>query len=582
MNDIRHLLQEANKHLQNNNIRESKRIYQQINRINPGIESTYALALIYGQEGDYKNAEKLFKNALRFNKSSDVIWNNLGIAQKHLGKLSESVKSLKKSLNINPKNSNAKNALGNIYQSLGDSTQAEKLYLEACKLNPDDHITLNNLASIYIEKCDYNNATPLLNKAMVVNHNYFSTHYNLGSILQSQGNYKVAISYYKNAATLDITSSKPNSAIASCYELMGDYGRAMKYITPLIDITPVQTDIALIYGKLCSRLGAEEEGIKLIKSCLMNKHLAATDTRELHFTLADLYDKKMNYNSAFKNYKSANNSGNTKYNITVDKKYFQSIKYFFSTDESIKPPVSNNPSHKPVFIIGMPRSGTSLVEQILASHSDIYGAGELTYISDISNKISNRKKNKYPYYLKNIDENTLNIYAQEYLKAIDTNSEEFKYCTDKMPHNFIYVGLIKKLFKNCKIIHCSRNPLDTCLSIYFHNFNTNHPYASDLNNLGHYYNLYKDLMSFWETSYSSDIYNIQYESLLDSPEENIKSLLNYLNLEWQDECLHFYKNKRTVNTPSYNQVRKPMYKTSTNRWKNYQNFITPLINAINK
>lgn len=580
MKDVRFLLQKANQHIKDNNLRDAKSIYIQIIRASPCIEATYGLALIYGQEKDYANAEKQFKSALKYNKASDIIWNNLGIAQKYLGKNSDAIKSLKKAIDINNANTNARNALGNIYQNQGDLKQAEKLYQESYKLAPNEHVTLNNLASIYIEKCDYRNALSLLNKAISINRNYYSTHYNLGSIQQSLGNYKTAISYFRNAERIDPGAVGPKSAIASCYELMSEYSKAIEIIEPLTIKAQVQTDVAVIYAKLCDRTNKHRKGIKILINCIKNRSLSNIDSRKLHYSLADLYDRVSEYDLAYKHYKLANNTVNNDYNKIKQEKYFRTIKDFFHDKPLEEQPLSNNQSNKPIFILGMPRSGTSLIEQILSSHSKVHGLGELTYISDISNQLSNIKKIAYPNYLNTDDIQLLDSLAEQYLNRVDINSQEYKYYTDKMPHNFIYIGLIKSLFRNCKIIHCSRNPLDICLSIYFHDFNVNHPYSNDLINLGQYYNMYHDLMSFWKNRYNNVIFDIKYEDIVENPKENILSLLDYLELDWEDDCLHFYKNERTVNTPSYNQVKKPLYKTSSNRWKNYADYIKPLINAI--
>ena len=577
--DIKNQLQKANQLLQNNDIQASKRIYLEINRISPCLESIYSLGLIYGMESDYVKAEKQFKQSLKYNDTSDVIWNNLGIAQMHQGKSAESIKSLKRSISFNPDNNNAKNSLGNLHQNLGDTRSAEKLYLDAYHKDSDNHVTLNNLASIYIEKCEYTKATPLLNRAILINPGYISSHYNLGSIHQSLGDYQAAITCYKRAEAIDPAATKPKTAMASCYELMGEYENALKYLEPLIDKPIPEADTALTYGKVCHRMNRYDDGIKIINNSLKNKSLTALEKQELHYSIADLYDKKSEYGMAYQHYKSANNIQKNK--IKQDN-IFSSIENYYKTPENKQQPCSNNESDRPIFILGMPRSGTSLIEQILSSHSKVYGAGELPHIIDISNEISNITRKPYPEYFDEINISQLNSFSEKYLSIIEHDSSGYQYCTDKMPHNFLYIGLIKSLFRNCKIIHCIRNPMDVCLSIYFHNFNSNHPYSNSLGDLGNYYNNYREIMSLWKEKYCDDIFNIEYESLIDNPESEIRSLLDYIGLEWEDSCLYFYKNKRIVSTPSYHQVNKPLYKTSSNRWKNYSDYIAPLKKAIDE
>ena len=237
---------------------------------------------------------------------------------------------------------------------------------------------------------------------------------------------------------------------------------------------------------------------------------------------------------------------------------------------------------RPVFIVGMPRSGTSLTEQILASHPEVFGAGELNDINESIAKLPAmiRNNNTYPGCIKDLNQEIADKLAQEYLTRLDSFSTEKKRITDKMPHNFVNLGLISLLFPEARIIHCLRDPRDTCLSLYFQDFGWIHPYATRLENLGNYYVQYKRLMKHWTSVLDTPILTIQYEDIISDQEHISRELVNFCGLDWHDDCLQFYASTRTVATASYDQVRQPIYKKSIGRWKNYEKHLDPLTMAL--
>ena len=269
------------------------------------------------------------------------------------------------------------------------------------------------------------------------------------------------------------------------------------------------------------------------------------------------------------------------YNINNEIQLFKNIKKFFNSSKinQIK-----NENKKLIFILGMPRSGTSLIEQILSSHEKVFGAGELDYLNRIIKKkflINNNSFNK-----KNIDSYKNKDFEEcqkEYFDYLNIFQQKEKYLVDKTPLNFRWIGFILKFFPNSKIIHCSRNPMDICWSNYknyFASFNLNFTY--NLNNLGKFYNLYHDLMNHWNNLFSDKIYHIKYENLINNSETEIKKLLQFCELNWDQKCLKFYENKRKVSTASVVQVRKPIYKSSVAKWKSYTKSLEELKKIINQ
>jgi hypothetical protein len=225
----------------------------------------------------------------------------------------------------------------------------------------------------------------------------------------------------------------------------------------------------------------------------------------------------------------------------------------------------------------MPRSGTTLIEQIISSHPDVVSGGELFYLQKyikkyFPDKEPNLFKSSVLEKLEDFGPRIAENYNEEILK-ISKN----KLVTDKLPFNFIFIGLIKSIFKDVKIIHCKRSPMETCFSIYKNYFPFDElGFAYDQNELGEYYNLYSDLMLHWKNLYKNEIYEIEYENLINNNETEIKNLIDYCDLEWNEKCLNFYQNKNVVKTLSTNQVRQPIYNTSLNSWKKYEKYLEPL------
>ncbi len=335
-----------------------------------------------------------------------------------------------------------------------------------------------------------------------------------------------------------------------------------------------------VLATLCKKFKVEKEGIDLLNETLQNKGLSQGYISSVKFTLAELYDSIGDYDNAFENLKEANDLEPRIYNAEREEEYFARLKEVFSKEFFKNAPRSTISSQRPIFIVGMPRSGTSLTEQILATHPDVFGAGELAKIGEISTEIVRwlDRNLPFPEVMREINEEVLNKAAQEYLDFIDSLSGgKFLFVTDKMPQNFVYMGLIALIFPEAKIIHCKRNPYDTCLSNYFQNFAAaGLSFAYNLENLGHYYRLYLDIMEHWRKVLPITFYESQYEELVSNPREKVRDLLEFCGLSWYEGCLEFHKTKRDVKTASYDQVRKPLYKKSVARWKRYEKHLAPL------
>ncbi len=229
----------------------------------------------------------------------------------------------------------------------------------------------------------------------------------------------------------------------------------------------------------------------------------------------------------------------------------------------------------------MPRSGTTLVEQILASHPDVYGGGELGDLKRIITSYFGMEDDTgFADKIRQTESEYFIGAGDEYVTSVRNHFNTDKFITDKMPGNFKFIGMIRLMLPNAKVIHCRRDPLDTCLSIFKNYFSKSHYYAYDLTELGKYYNLYRDLMKHWHSVLPDFIYDIQYEDVVADQEKQSRALLEHCGLEWDDACLEFHRTDRPVMTASASQVRRPIYKDSVQSWKRYENWLAPLLDVL--
>jgi hypothetical protein len=302
----------------------------------------------------------------------------------------------------------------------------------------------------------------------------------------------------------------------------------------------------------------------------------------MNFALGKVYDDLSMYEEAFQHYQKANGQERSKHTFRTEehREFITKIIDFFDSDVFRHAKDWGNPSDKPIFIVGMPRSGTSLVEQIISSHPKVFGAGEIGFFFQYEKTLGSEKSpSKYPEYMEWFGRQDAQAVANSYLELIGNLSkpnENSPHVTDKMPHNFLYLGLLYTIFPNAKFIHCQRNPLDNCLSIYFQKFAQGHPYSYDLKELGFSYVEYRRLMAHWDETLPNVVHHVRYEDLVFEQEALSKQLIAFCGLDWDSKCLDFHKSNRPVFTSSNWQVRQPLYSSSVNRWKNYEEFLDPL------
>ena len=457
------------------------------------------------------------------------------------------------------------------YNGLGKFEKGISILNKAKKIEPNNILILNNLGLIHTNINDLIIAENYLKKALEIKPDYLEASINLAVIKLELNQNKEAIKILKKIIEKNKDNYFLNFTLGNAYQQSGEFTESQMYFNKCLNISPKSTaaDKSL---SMIIKYDNDHPHLKNMKEKL-NQTLNENDQMYLNFALGKAYEDCKNFKKSFLHYEKANNikDKSIKFNIENEKKLFTNIKELFSNNhEHVNFPKIEN-EKKIIFVVGMPRSGTSLVEQIISSHSKVYGAGELSFITDLINK--KFIKNDFYFFKDKINDFKkieLDEFKNEYLDSLKRYNFVENYLIDKAPLNFKWIGFILKSLPNSKIIHCNRSGMDVCWSNYKNFFSSNKMnYTYNFQNLGEYYWLYKNLMNFWDSIYKDRIYTVSYEELTNNPNEEIKKLIQYCGLDWEKNCLEFHQNKKAVSTASLVQVRKPIYKSSIKNWENY-------------
>ena len=430
----------------------------------------------------------------------------------------------------------------------GRLLQAKRIYQQIRKSIPNHPVALHMLGFIAHKMGEYDIVVDLISQAVAIAPDYIDAHNNLGNALGELGRMDEAAASFRKALALD-----PNFAEA-------------------------HRNLAGI-----KKHSEHDEDIWAMEQAYAKPNTTDEQRMHLAFGLGKAFEDLRLYEKAFGFFAEGNSIKRESYSFSIDDQdnFFKKLEEAFDASLFAKHQGTGCDDETPIFILGMMRSGTTLVEQILASHRQVYGAGELETMNKFFSSYFDKGNGvELPATIRQADRADFKRIGVEYIQAIRKLSSDNLFVTDKMPGNFRYIGLIKLMLPNAKVINCRRDPADNCLSIFKNYFTGNHEYAYDLREIGRYYNLYHGLMDHWQSVISGFIHNIQYEDLVADPIGQIRTLLEYCGLDWDDACLDFHKTDRPVRTASGEQVRKPIYKDSVQLWKRYKTQLAPMIEIL--
>jgi tetratricopeptide (TPR) repeat protein len=526
--------------------------------------------------GKLDEAEASYRQAIELEPAQAVVHSNLGITLKKLGRLDEAEQNLKKAIELQPSYAEAYNNLGITLMELGRLDEAEQNLKKAIELQPSHVLAYSNLGVTLKELGRLDEAEQNLKKAIELQPSYAEAYNNLGVAMEEQGRLDEADQNLRKAIQL-----KPNYAEAyyNLSVILKQLGRLDEAELSLRQSIEQKPSYAEAYRTLSLMKKFESQDELFLKMQELNLDENTTEEERCHinFGLAKACEDLGDFDKAFKHFTEGNalRKKLLNYDIDQDIKLFKQIKsnHQLITKNSLKRDMFEE-KFIPIFIVGMPRSGTTLVEQIISSHSEVTGAGELFFISKFGSAIAS------DFSEKGIE--ALVSFRKKYFKELRNFSNGKVIVTDKMPQNFLYLGLIAAAFPEAKIIHVKRNPAAVCWANFKQYFDDKDlGYAYTLDDVISYHALYENLMQFWESSLSKRIYNIDYELLTVQQEKETHNLIDYLGLDWDEECLSPQNNKRNIKTASDIQVRKKVYQGSSQQWKRYEPFLNGVFDVLN-
>lgn len=600
-----------------------------------------ALAKSYARKGEFRKAHQLYIALLnRFpqNRKAQKGLKSLQLlaqqksGSRHLqnelnqliglytqGRLEETLNEARRLSRSHPENATLHSIQGTCFAGLGDPEIAIFSYEKALKLDPDSARTHFNLGNAQRDSGKTEAAKTSYNHALAINPGYTAVHNNLGNLLLSTGDVENAHSHFKQALKAQPNNEQAHNNMGSVLKELGRYDDAISSYHKALELRPDFAEAHNNLGIVFSDLGQMDSAICCFESALeyragyanayrnlsrvktfqsgdshitqMEQLYSSKDTNEpdsihLCFALGKVFNDLGDTHKAFDYWSKGNalHKSQQHYKIADDEQLFSAIKQSYKSTQSIfsMPGAFSDDSIRPIFIVGMPRSGTTLVEQILASHTQVHGAGELNTVENLLTPLFRNSFKTSPDKPLVEQHHVLEL-RETYLEMMKSKRFEEPVMTDKMPLNFRWVGFILQALPNAKIVHVVRDPVATCWSIFQNYFpGSGLNWAYDTNDLAAYLSLYNELMKFWHSYFPDNIYQLNYESLTKYQRIETGKLLSFCELPWEEDCMNSHTVKRVVKTASSDQVRRKMYQGSSLNWKQYESHLQNLIQSLTK
>jgi tetratricopeptide (TPR) repeat protein len=532
-----------------------------------GVHNNLGNAL--GQHGRLDDAAASYRRALALKPDFAEAHNNLGYVLRGLGQLDDAVASYRRALRIKPDYAEAHHNLGDALLRLGRLEDAVAAYRRALALSPDFVEAHNNLGNALLELGRLDEATASYRRVLATRPDFAEAHSNLGTALRLAGQASEAEASCRRALAIDPKLTASMAVLAELSADQGKFAEAEKLFRRAISIKPETAEAWVGISRLRKMTPGDAAWVAQAQQ-VAARALPPRKEVLLRYAIGKYFDDVKDFEQAFANYRRANELTRG-YRTGYDRRQLtQAIDLIirrYDREWIRRARIDANVSARPVFIVGMIRSGTTLAEQILASHRSVFGAGELMFWNTAAAGEAGEP----------VDDGMLAALAAGYLRLLEDLSADALRVVDKMPGNFLHLGLIHAALPHAHTIHMRRNPIDTCLSIYFQHFESFHSYATDLEDLAHYYAEYLRLMKHWRASLPAGaMLDVHYEALVQDQAACSRSMLEFIGLPWDAQCIDFHRTSRSVITASKWQVRQKISASSVERWRNYERFVAPL------
>jgi Flp pilus assembly protein TadD len=570
------------------NFAKAVEYYRRALELNPNMpEALNNLGNASRMTGDIEGALHAYQEALTQRAVYPEVYNNLGTLLQQDRKLEEAEHALRKAIQQNPRYVEAHNNLAQLLFAQKNEVESLRILGDALKFAPKNVQTLLLTAKIQLRRNNLQAAEQAARLALNEEAENPEALTLLGQVLHETDRYDEALEVLDRALKKAPENPEALNFYGVALKSVGRLDEARQYILKALKLNDAMYGAYANLNDLVDfSEGIGEELYNRMEAIFESvQNPQADQFLALHFAYAKALDDRKQHEKALEHYIIGGRMKRTQldYKESDTHGFFDGIRAAFPKEAFENRKYQGLDDDRPVFIVGMPRSGSTLVEQILSSHPDVYGAGEVKYLARALGQLRDRFPSlpKYPEMMGKITPAQVDIASKSYRQQISQGAGEAKRITDKLLTNYFFLGLINLMFPNAKIIHTRRDPVDTCLSGFTKLFKDDMPHSYDLAELGRYYGKYRELMEHWEAVLPEGaMTTVVYEDVVADTEKEAKRLIEFLGLPWNDKCVDFHKSDRPVKTASVAQVRKPIYNTSVQRWKKYGPGLQPLVDAI--
>jgi len=565
---------------------EAAAAYRQILAIRPDIAEAYHnLGNVLVEQGQLDEAAALHERAVALRPNLFQSCINLGNIFREQGKFDQAVTWYEKALALRPDLADVHNNLGNTLRALGKLDQALARYQEALALRPDLGELHYNSGCILHAQGKLDEAAAKYEQALALRSDFADAFNNLGVVLREQGQLEQAVARFEQAVVLRPDFAAALNNLGNALKQQGDFEQALACYDRTLALGQDYTETHYHRSDLKTFRSGDAD-LAAMESLVADAGRLPADKRlHVHFALGKALEDVGDYPRAFEHLLQGNalKRREVEYLGEAYRRTFRLAAEAFNAGLLARFERVGDPSPAPIFVLGMPRSGSTLVEQILASHPQVHAAGELTHLDRVVKAVSRVDGQPAPISacIDRFDADSLRRLGEAYLASLPTPPGGKQRITDKSPGNFLHVGLIRLILPNARIIHTMRDPVETCVSCFSRLFPTGQAFSYDLAELGRYYTWYHELMAHWRSVLPAGaMLDVKYEEVVDNLEQQARRLIEFCGLPWDDRCLSFHKHRRPIATASNVQVRQPLYRSSLARWRRYEPYLEPLLGEL--
>ena len=599
-------------------LEEAETVLQRTVRLAPTFAKPHEdLGFVLLELERYDEAVQVLQKAVRLDPKLEFAHFNLGKALAFTGKGEEADTAFESSFALSPQRKLLAQA-ARLHKE-GKLEEAEKLYRQVLQDNPDNVDAMRMLAMVAAALKHFDDAERLLRRVVGIAPDFLAAVIDLGRVLKEQDRFEEAIGYFKKAIEINPNNPQTHFMLAGAYAPAALNHEAVKEYRRTLELSPRHPGALLGLGNSLKTVGRLDEAIRAYHDCIdvkpnngetywslanlktyrftdeqleemkarLEDDKTTGDKSEVNFlfALGKAYDDRRDFDRAWHYYERGNSKQRmlVQYDPVHTETINDGILEVFDKALLEEKGGSGHPDPAPIFILGLPRSGSTLIEQVLASHSQVEGTSELPYLGRVAMSLNRNRPDgvNYPQAVRELAPENLAVLGEDYIRYAQLHRTEGKpFFVDKMPNNFPTIGFLHLILPNARIIDARRHPLDACVGNYRQHYARGQTFAYDLTDIGEYYLQYQRMMDHWHEVLPGRVLTVQYEEVVTDFENQVRRILEYCNLPWEDDCITFYETERPVRTASSEQVRQPIYTGALNFWRNYEACLGELIEVL--